>query len=347
MSNVKAWMTSAAPFFGAQPTVSDVARWQNNQNKYNDQLTMSVAPFIPQISVTMEVQPETKYIDFEGEECGEVKLAGDVNLTKEQSDANINLNIRRGLPQLKPHAPVNDPVVICAGGPSLKRYLPNVRKRQAEGRKIVSVNGTHNFLIENGINPSIHIQLDGRPFMSRFVENPIDGCAYFMASHSDPCVFDALEDKRAYIFHTDYHNSAETILKDFYRGNFLVCLGGSTVTLRAIWLLHLLGRTRQEIFGFDSCFLGDRHHAYSQAENDTDRRIPIIPDLMGEGRKKFWCAPWMVSQANEFQKMVASVGDQFQLAVYGPGLIAHMLRTGARVEWPQELGNSMIPPDKS
>lgn len=292
------------------------------------------------------ILPAEKIIEFEGVECSTVKLNGKVNLDDETVQRNIGINIRRGLPQLKGHVPNPEPVVLCAGGPSLKRYLKNIRKRAENGRAIVSVNGTHDFLVENGIKPSIHVQLDGRPFMSRFVDKPVDGCAYFIASHSDPSVFDALEGQRVYIFHTDYHNTADGVLKDYYRGNFLVCIGGSTVTLRAIWLLTVLGRFRQEIFGFDSCFLGKRHHAYDQPENDSDRMIPVIPDLLGEGNRKFWCAPWMVSQADEFQRMIARVGGRFQLAVYGPGLIAHMLRTGARVKWPLEHGKSTTQPER-
>lgn len=293
------------------------------------------------------MQIAEKIIEFEGKSLPKIKLDGKVNLTEETAQRNIEINIRRGLPQLKGHVPNPEPIVLCAGGPSLKRYLPNIRKRAEAGRMIVSVNGTHDFLMENGIRPALHVQLDGRPFMSRFVENPVDGCAYFIASHSDPGVFDALEGQRVYIFHTGYHKTAETILEHYYRGNYHVCAGGSTVTLRTIWLLTVLGRFRQEIFGFDSCFLGKKHHAYSQEENDTDRMVSIIPDLLGEGNKQFWCAPWMASQADEFQRMIAKVGDRFQLAVYGPGLIAHMLRTGARVQWPQAFGKSTTPLEKS
>ena len=289
---------------------------------------------------------EEKVIEFEGQSLPKVKLNGKVNLTDEQAQENISINIRRGLPQLKGHVPSPDPIVLCAGGPSLKRYVKNIKKR-SERQMIVSVNGTHDFLLENDIRPALHVQLDGRPFMSRFVENAVDGCAYFIASHSDPSVFEALEGKRVYIFHTGYHKTAEEILDGYYRGNYHVCSGGSTVTLRTIWLLTVLGRFRQEIFGFDSCFLGKRHHAYPQEENDTDKMIPIIPDLLGEGNKKFWCAPWMVSQADEFQRMIGHVGGRFQLAVYGPGLIAHMLRTGARVQWPQAHGKSTILPERN
>lgn len=295
----------------------------------------------------LHAETPEKTIEFEGESLPRIKLDGKVNLTEETAQRNIEINIRRGLPQLKGHVPNPEPIVLCAGGPSLKRYLPNIRKRVEKGRMIVSVNGTHDFLMENGIRPALHVQLDGRPFMSRFVENPVDGCAYFIASHSDPSVFEALEGQRVYIFHTGYHKTAEDILERYYRGNFLVCAGGSTVTLRTIWLLTVLGRFRQEIFGFDSCFLGKKHHAYLQEENDRDRMVPIIPDLLGEGNKKFWCAPWMASQADEFQRMIANVGDRFQLAVYGPGLIAHILRTGARVKWQQALGKSTIPCDRN
>lgn len=281
------------------------------------------------ISVRMKSK---KIINFNGNDYPEVKLSGRVNVPDWKILQNIRENIRRGLPQLKGFQPVDDPIMIAAGGPSLKRYIKNIKKKRDNGRKVVTVNGTHDFLLEHGIRPSMHIMIDGRPFNKRFVENAQDDCAYFIASHCDPSVFDALDGKRVYIFHTDGDTEKTPILEEYYRGNFYYVRGGSTVTLRAINILTILGRKNQEIYGFDSCFLNKKHHSYDQPENDTDGAIKIIPDCHGAGRKEFLCAPWMASQAKEFQEMIAMIGDQFRLAVYGPGLIAHMIRVGAHAE---------------
>ena len=101
--------------------------------------------------------------------------------------------------------------------------------------------------------------------------------------------------------------------------------GGSTVMLRAIPLLMMLGIRKIHIYGFDSCLLDDRHHAYAQAENDG---APVMDVLVGG--KTFKCHPWMAVQAQEFIELVKHMlPEDAELAVYGDGLIAHILNTGA------------------
>jgi hypothetical protein len=98
--------------------------------------------------------------------------------------------------------------------------------------------------------------------------------------------------------------------------------------LRALYLLRVLGFWRFEIFGFDSCITDDEHHAYSQPENDG---MQIITVTTTDGRM-FRCNPWMVSQAQEFCDQIGVMGDEFEMIVYGDGLIAHLLKTGAEIE---------------
>jgi hypothetical protein len=146
--------------------------------------------------------------------------------------------------------------------------------------------------------------------------------------------------------------------------------GGSTVMLRAIPLLRMLGFWRLHLFGFDSCVdrevprwrlrrIGSKawqrdevtgalleydteeeakaasagvcdvwavlaHHAYVQEENEDEPLFPVEC-----GGRQYWCTPWMVSQASEFRGLVRSLGDEVELAVYGDGLIAQIVKTGA------------------
>jgi hypothetical protein len=100
--------------------------------------------------------------------------------------------------------------------------------------------------------------------------------------------------------------------------------GGSTVLLRAIPLLRMLGYAKFHLFGCDSCYDGNRHHAYPQKENDGVKRATVF--CAGE---TFRCAAWMVSQAQEFIDLITVMGDTFELEVYGDGLLAHILKAGA------------------
>jgi hypothetical protein len=101
--------------------------------------------------------------------------------------------------------------------------------------------------------------------------------------------------------------------------------GGSTVVLRAIPLLRILGLTQFHVFGFDSCVApGGAHHAYPQAENDNEPVVPVVV-----GGRAFECTPWQISQAVEFMDLVTFLGDEVELCVYGAGLIQHIVATGA------------------
>ena len=116
-------------------------------------------------------------------------------------------------------------------------------------------------------------------------------------------------------------------MREVSGGLYFPIPGGSTVVLRALPLLRLLGFWRIHLFGFDSCVrTNGEHHAYLQAENDREILVPV--EL---GGKTFQCTPWQVSQATEFRDLVAFLGDEVECAVYGDGLIASMIQTGAQL----------------
>jgi hypothetical protein len=84
-----------------------------------------------------------------------------------------------------------------------------------------------------------------------------------------------------------------------------------------------LGFPKFHIYGFDSCVMED-HHSYAQPENDQDIFLKV-----NMGGREFTCAPWMISQAQEFKTLAHKLDDDAQLAVYGDGLIAHIIQTAA------------------
>ena len=91
----------------------------------------------------------------------------------------------------------------------------------------------------------------------------------------------------------------------------------------------MLGFRKIEVFGWDSCIIGEQHHAYEQKENDDKYIIEVYA-----GTRKFKCHPWMVVQANEFPKLIRyifGVIEGFELNVRGNGLIAHMLEHAANL----------------
>lgn len=239
---------------------------------------------------------------------------------------NIQLNIQRQLPQAKEYITNDTRIAIIGGGPSLSYTTDELQRCVDDGAKLVALNGTHDWLLDHGYRPSAMVMVDSRPENVRFVQRPVDTCKYFISSQCHPDVFEALKDNEVHIWHASNGIGEEQILEDYYYKNFRFCIGGSTVLLRAIWLMRMLGFIKMDVFGFDSCYMNGKHHAYEQPENDGCEIKEIT--CMGE---TFQCAAWMASQFEDFQHFIKKFGDKFELNVHGAGLVSHMMREGANL----------------
>ena len=136
-------------------------------------------------------------------------------------------------------------------------------------------------------------------------------------------MFDALDGQDAYIWHAANDAGEQEILNEYYLGHYALVVGGSTVMLRAMWLMRMLGFKQMDLYGFDSCYRDDQHHVYSQPENDASE----VKTVWCAG-KEFRCAAWQVSQAEDFMQFVKNLGDAFELNVHGDGLVAHLIKRG-------------------
>jgi hypothetical protein len=265
-------------------------------------------------------------------------VKGDINVSNEQRRANIRSAMARGLPQARGTHAIN-PARLClvGGGPSLNDTLDALRQQAAEGAKLVALNNTYNWIIDQGLRPSAYVQVDARPTNRRFLETHglVKDCSYFLASHLDPVFFDLVAGwPNVYLFHAVAGDDPQEfdILNEFYFGRWQPIDGGSTVLLRAIRLFSLLGFREFDLYGCDSCHRGDQHHAYPQPENDTDE-----PQWVQVAGRDFWASPWQISQAMEFVEFVKARGAEFQLRIHGDGLLAHMLRAGSEAFDAQQI----------
>jgi hypothetical protein len=128
---------------------------------------------------------------------------------------------------------------------------------------------------------------------------------------------------QTYLWHPGPNNDVAEVLKDLPGEHFPVN-GGSTVMLRALPLLRMLGFQRFHIYGWDSCLRDDEHHAYSQDENTENDLTEITV-----GGRTFKCRLWMAAQAQEFIIIQKLIADEVEMAVYGDGLIAEIIKAHA------------------
>jgi SAM-dependent methyltransferase len=260
-------------------------------------------------------------------DAADIIKIGKINTPEDTVDAQVVANIRAGWQHVMPHDKQDREVILLAGGPSMTEQLDEIRKLRTEGAALVTVNGAYGWALEHGLEPSAQIVLDARAFNARFVL-PVTGYTkYLIASQAHMTTLEPLPRERTFLWHSGLSDANEALVREVLGGQFWPIPGGSTVVLRAIPLLRLLGFWRIHLFGFDSCVrMNGEHHAYAQAENDREILVPV--EL---GGKVFQCAPWQVSQATEFRDLVAFLGDEVECAVYGDGLIASMVETGAQI----------------
>lgn len=266
-----------------------------------------------------------------------VELSGSINTPDARLVENIQHSIRLGHPQVRPQAPQADRVVLVGGGPSLEDTFDELKALYFAGAKVVTVNGSYQWCLDRNIRPSAQIVLDARPENARFVSPAIPQCKYLLASQCAPETWAAVDGRPdVWIWHAvaGDNDILKPTLDAYYLGQWMPTPGGTTVIMRALLLLRAMGFLRFDLFGVDSCFMGTKHHAYEQAENDTDKAYPFKVHPSGEPDKArtFWCAPWMVKQVECWLQTIRVHGHQFLVNVHGDGLLAYTLTASAGVE---------------
>jgi len=254
-----------------------------------------------------------------------------VNEDKDKIRDNIRINIKRGLPQVKPYETQWEKTIgIALGGPTLKDTFPDLLEKRQNGMPVITVNGSHKYCMDNGLTPSGMVMLDSREFNNRFVYPLVEDCKYFISSQCHPSVFENLKDNKVWIWHCAGDDNFD-LLKEEYGKEYYPIMGGATVALRAVHLLRMLGFHKFEMYGFDSCIMTD-HHAYDQPENDGEGVI----DVTVAGRE-FTCTAANYHQAKEFVDMIAKTGEHYDLAVHGDGLISHIIKNPNSLKIKEEV----------
>lgn len=259
---------------------------------------------------------------------------GGLNTKEEKIYENIKSNLGLQLREVCPHEVQEQPIMLLAGGPSLADHEEEIIERGKAGEIIVTTNGTYNWLIERGVRPAAQIVVDARPFMSRFVSPVINSCKYLLSSQCDHELINTLPKEQVWLWHSGDSDVVKKAFDDYAEEikegrSWFPVYGGTTVILRALPLLAMLGFRKIEVFGWDSCLKEGKHHAYAQPENDNGNVIDVIV-----GGRTFACHPWMIVQANELGRVVRHILghiDGFEMEVRGDGLISHMLQYAANM----------------
>ena len=262
-----------------------------------------------------------------------------VNIPPEESHRHMIDNAKLGIQHVMPHQPQDTEVVLVCGGPTTLGFKDEIIAKRESGMPLITVNGTYKFMLDWGLKPSLQCMIDGREFNNKFVYQVpgyTDDCKYIISSHCHPSVFTGLPKERTYIWSVSLSKEDIEVAKEHYGEmykDFFPCPGGSTVALRTLCLLRMLGFNKIHIYGLDSCnFPNKGHHAYEQPENDNGKMTEMVVGRGTEHEKTFMCETWHVYQAREFLAMIPRVLSDCDLAIYGDGLLAYMIESAATLD---------------
>ena len=237
--------------------------------------------------------------------------------TVEELTSNIRSALARGIPELAPAPTAHDGTFVCvASGWSMPSFIDEIKAHRRAGRPIVAIKAAHDFLMENGVEPDLWINLDPRDRTSN-IQRLNDHTVYMPASRCPPVTFEHLKGRKVLL----WHSWSDSLEAKALPGGKLAVGGGTTSGMRAINIGYLLGYRKFVLYGYDSC-----NDAEGRKRFTGEMTGPTLDIYVGDGpnRQKFVCNAAMAQQAKEFQ-MVYTVMSDITVDARGPGLIAAIL----------------------
>jgi FkbM family methyltransferase len=235
-------------------------------------------------------------------------------ISTELRDQQILINLKKVKGRVEPVETLTDePIALVSFGPSLKDTWEKIK----DFKYIMTCSGAYKFLVDKGIIPTHHLELEPRPHKVKMLGQPHHETEFLIASTIHPNYIDALEGynvKLWHIFATD-----EEAVRVLPKGEWSLS-GGSSVGLRTMTMARFLGFTNLHIFGMDG-------NVKSMEETHSTKH-PNAPDKLAEVEyegKIYLTTPSMLHVAKETFHELDQMAD-VKATFYGEGLVQDMAK---------------------
>jgi len=162
-------------------------------------------------------------------------------------DEQIKQAIKRVKARIEPsYEKRKDSIAVVCFGPSLNDTWEEIKKF----KYIITCSGAHKFLIDRGIIPTWHCEVDPRKHKTELIGKPHKDVEYLISSTCHAAVFDHLEGYNVKLWHV-FDNKGDAI-RTLPAGEWALT-GGCSVGLRAMVIARFLGFYKMDIFGMDGC----------------------------------------------------------------------------------------------
>jgi len=218
------------------------------------------------------------------------------------------------------------PAALVCGGPSLRDTMQELREFKGT---VFSCGSVHDYLIENGIVPHYHVQVD--PDLCdgdcRFLTRPHPDVTYLLASQCNPQFFDKLADYRVHLWHAHVVGLNGEKIIDF-RGERTIP-GGDYAVLRAWPIAGVMGYREIEFFGFDLSFPKEDEAGQHAYPYNWEVEEPVLVTTREGLGNSFFTTPGWMAQLQVFVRMLMLSAGQFKVTIHGDGLVADVCCGGA------------------
>lgn len=245
-------------------------------------------------------------------------------------DEQIALAIDRVPARIAPqHELRSDPIALVCYGPSLAETWEQIKNF----KYVMSCSGAHKFLIDKGIVPNWHVEVDPRAHKVELMGPPHKDVEYLIASTCHPKVFDHLDGYNVKLWHV--FDAEEDAIRTLPHGEWALT-GGCSVGLRTMTVARFLGFTDQHIFGMDGNQGKTGKHAAAHPNQAKDYAVVEYP--AGSGIEYQTTTAFLEAARGTFHELnqMPDVKPTF----YGEGLVQAMAKD--YVPAPIGKGKAMI-----
>jgi hypothetical protein len=232
-------------------------------------------------------------------------------------DEQIKIAMTKTKERIQGYAGIRDePIAVVGFGPSLQSTWERVR----DFKYIITCSGAHRFLIERGIIPTWHVEVDPREHKVTLLGDPHPDVTYLPASTCHPKYFDHLAGHKVVLWHI--FASEEDALRTLPAEEYAL-VGGPDAGMRAMAIARFFGFTDQHVFGIDGC-AGPADATHADDHPNKPKRYMDCEFPEGSGRK--WrttpalleCAKAMIHELDQLKDVTPTFyGDTLVQAIAG------------------------------
>lgn len=214
------------------------------------------------------------------------------------------------------HPKRSEPIALVNFGPSLVETWEQIR----DFTYVFSCSGSHKFLVEHGITPTWHADVDPRAHKVGLMGAPCAETEYLIAATCHPDLFRHLQGFNVKLWHI--FDASEEGFRTWPHGEWAVT-GGCSVGVRLLTLARVLGFTDLHVFGMDGCARDGASHALAHPNAPrkyascivNGRTFDTTPSMLEAARQTFHELDQLVDVAPTF---------------HGDGLVQEMAKSYVR-----------------